>query len=148
MYGEIQFYEILISGLQQQRESPVGFIQKVRPYSSLILVARGAMVQALGLTYRIIGNIKSFLWCELGPKSSIVVPTPFSPVSILGGVERGAFELAKLMASRVPTGLFLFGAMNRGKVYGFGPEKMILGVPWHVRGQCPNRFHSGILRHI
>ena len=56
--GEIQSREILIHGLQQQRESLAGFIQKVRPYSFLMLAASDAMNHFFGLPPRIPGKIK------------------------------------------------------------------------------------------
>jgi len=56
--GEIQSREMMIHGLQQQKESLAGFIQKVRPYSSLMLAASDVMNQFFGLNHRILGKIK------------------------------------------------------------------------------------------
>ena len=69
-----------------------------------------------------------------------IVPALFGPDGIVGGAERYAFELARHMATRVPTTLVTFGERNRHETVG-SLEVRVLGNPWYVRGQRTNPFH-------
>ena len=52
-------------------------------------------------------------------------------------------ELARHMASRLPTRLVTFGYRDRREQSG-ALEIRVLGSPWHVRGQRANPFHPGL----
>src|SRR5258708_7319768 len=67
-----------------------------------------------------------------------IVPALFcSGNGILGGAERYALELARHMASEVPTTLIAFGERERQET--LGPLKIrVIGNPWYVRGQRTN----------
>jgi glycosyltransferase involved in cell wall biosynthesis len=68
-----------------------------------------------------------------------VVPALFGPDGIVGGAERYAFELARHMATHVPTTLVTFGDRDRDEHDGALDVKVI-GNPWYVRGQRTNPF--------
>jgi glycosyltransferase involved in cell wall biosynthesis len=69
-----------------------------------------------------------------------VVPALFGPDGIIGGAERYAFELARHMATRVPTALVTFGDRNQHE--SVGPlDVRVLGRPWYVGAQRSNPFH-------
>ena len=66
-----------------------------------------------------------------------VVPALFGPSGVVGGAERYVLELAKAMASVVPTKLVTFGLSDAIERDG-DLAVHILGRPWHVRGQKSN----------
>ena len=72
-----------------------------------------------------------------------LVPAIFGEDGIVGGAERYAMELARHMASRLPTRLVTFGYRDRREQSG-ALEIRVLGSPWHVRGQRANPFHRGL----
>ena len=76
------------------------------------------------------------------------VPSLFSNEDgIVGGAERYVLELARHMASRVPTSLVTFGRRDREERS--GPLRIrVIGQPWHVRGQQSNPFAFRLLREI
>jgi glycosyltransferase involved in cell wall biosynthesis len=76
-----------------------------------------------------------------------VIPAEFGPRGIVGGAERYAFELARHMASEVPTTLVCFGAEDREERVG-DFRLRVLGAPWHVRGQRTNPFSLRLLGEI
>src|SRR6185503_6569117 len=65
-----------------------------------------------------------------------VVPALFGPDGLVGGAERYAFELARHMASAVPTKLVGFGETAREEWR--GPLRVRTLPAWHVRGQRSN----------
>ena len=69
-----------------------------------------------------------------------IVPAIFGPDGIVGGAERYAFELARQMATRVPTALVTFGDRDRHERVG-SLDVRVIGNPWYVRGQRSNPFH-------
>lgn len=79
-----------------------------------------------------------------------LIPAPFNAKEgIVGGAERYAYELARHMASHVPTALVTFGPKERSERHGQLDVRMI-GRPWYVRGQRSNPFSLGLfsaLRH-
>ena len=66
---------------------------------------------------------------------------------IIGGAERYVFELARHMASTVPTRLVTFGHRARNERAG-GLEIRVIGDPWLVRGQRSNPASFAILREV
>jgi alpha-maltose-1-phosphate synthase len=75
-----------------------------------------------------------------------VVPALFGPDGLVGGAERYAFELARHMASTVPTTLVGFGDAAREEWR--GPLRVRTLPAWHVRGQRSNPFSLAILREL
>jgi len=74
------------------------------------------------------------------PRVTHVVPALFDRAAgVIGGAERYAFELARYMASRVPTTLLAFGDAAREETD--GPLRVrVLGPARYVRGQRANPF--------
>ena len=69
-----------------------------------------------------------------------LTPALFGADGIVGGGERYAFELARHMASRVPTTLVTFGDPARRERV--GPlDVCVLGGAWYVRGNRVNPVH-------
>jgi glycosyltransferase involved in cell wall biosynthesis len=66
---------------------------------------------------------------------------------IIGGAERYVFELARHMASAVPTRLVTFGNRARMERAG-GLEIRVIGNPWLVRGQRSNPVSFAIVREV
>jgi glycosyltransferase involved in cell wall biosynthesis len=77
-----------------------------------------------------------------------IVPSLFGDDGrIIGGAERYALELARHMASAVPTRLVSFGPCD--KVQRLGDLTVrVLGKPWHVRGNRFNPLAPGLLREV
>jgi glycosyltransferase involved in cell wall biosynthesis len=82
------------------------------------------------------------------PRVLHMVPAMFgADDGIVGGAERYALELARNMASRVPTRLISFGERARsGKVDDL--EYRVIGNPWYVRGQRYNPIALAMLSEI
>jgi glycosyltransferase involved in cell wall biosynthesis len=74
-----------------------------------------------------------------------IVPALFGRSGIVGGAERYAFELARHMASAVPTTLITFGDHDREESVGKLSVR-VLGKPWLVRRQRSNPVHPGVFR--
>jgi glycosyltransferase involved in cell wall biosynthesis len=74
-----------------------------------------------------------------------VVPALFGPHGIVGGAERYAFELARHMATEVPTTLVTFGDEDREERTD-NLRVQVIGQPWYVRGQRTNPFSFRIFR--
>jgi glycosyltransferase involved in cell wall biosynthesis len=69
-----------------------------------------------------------------------IVPAPFGAIGgIVGGAERYAHELARSMASFLPTTLITFGPQERRERNG-QLDIHVIGRPWYVRGQRSNPF--------
>lgn len=66
---------------------------------------------------------------------------------ITGGAERYVLELARHMATRVPTRLVTFGARERTERTG-NLDIRVIGQPWHVRGQRANPFAPALLGEV
>lgn len=66
---------------------------------------------------------------------------------IVGGAERYALELARHMASEVPTTLLSFGPEEREEQCGDLTIR-VLGKPWYVRGQEANPFSMRLFRQL
>jgi glycosyltransferase involved in cell wall biosynthesis len=66
-----------------------------------------------------------------------LVPALFGAGGVVGGAERYALELARAMATAVPTTLVSFGPERREETVG-ALRIRVLGRPWHVRGQRSN----------
>jgi glycosyltransferase involved in cell wall biosynthesis len=75
-----------------------------------------------------------------------IVPALFGPDGLVGGAERYACELARHMASAVPTTLVGFGDVAREEWR--GPLRVRTLPAWHVRGQRSNPFSLAILREL
>jgi glycosyltransferase involved in cell wall biosynthesis len=82
------------------------------------------------------------------PRVLHMVPAMFGPDDgIVGGAERYALELARNMASRVPTRLISFGERARsGKIDEL--EYRVIGNPWYVRGQRYNPIALAMLSEL
>jgi glycosyltransferase involved in cell wall biosynthesis len=82
------------------------------------------------------------------PRVLHMVPAMFGPDDgIVGGAERYALELARNMASRVPTRLIAFGERARsGKIDEL--EYRVIGNPWYVRGQRHNPIALAMLAEL
>src|SRR5947207_3194862 len=67
-----------------------------------------------------------------------IVPALFSAQGgVIGGAERYAQELARLMAEETPTTLLSFGDEEREET--LGPLRIrVIGNAWYVRGQRTN----------
>lgn len=77
-----------------------------------------------------------------------VVPSLYEPDGrVLGGAERYALELARHMASEVPTRLLSFGHQGLSQRLG-ALEVRVLGRPWHVRGQRNNPLARRLLSEL
>lgn len=66
---------------------------------------------------------------------------------IIGGAERYVLELARHMASVVPTRLVTFGAQDRTERIG-DLQIRVIGQPWYVRGQRANPFAAALLGEV
>jgi len=74
-----------------------------------------------------------------------IVPSIFSPEEgIAGGAERYAFELARHMASQVPTTFLSFSNEDRRESIG-ALEVRVIGKPWFVRGQRTNPISLSLI---
>jgi glycosyltransferase involved in cell wall biosynthesis len=82
------------------------------------------------------------------PRVLHVAPAMFGPDDgIVGGAERYALELARNMASRVPTRLIAFGERARsGKIDEL--DYRVIGNPWYVRGQRHNPIAPAMLTEL
>lgn len=75
-----------------------------------------------------------------------LVPALFDAADgTLGGAERYVFELARHMATRVPTTLLSFGERAREERTPEGLRVRVLSRPWRVRGQRHNPLAWGVL---
>jgi glycosyltransferase involved in cell wall biosynthesis len=72
-----------------------------------------------------------------------IVPALFGPGGVVGGAERYAFELARHMATRVPTTLVTFGDREGTERIG-ALDIRVIGNARYVRGQRTNPFHVGL----
>jgi glycosyltransferase involved in cell wall biosynthesis len=82
------------------------------------------------------------------PRVLHIVPAMFGPDDgVVGGAERYALELARNMASRVPTRLVTFGERARsGKIDEL--DYRVIGNPWYVRGQRYNPIALAMLSEV
>lgn len=72
------------------------------------------------------------------PRVLHLVPALFGPDDgIVGGAERYALELARFMATEVPTTLVTFGERERRETLG-ELQIRVIGNPWYVRNQRTN----------
>ena len=76
-----------------------------------------------------------------------IVPAPFGAQGVVGGAERYAFELARQMATRVPTTLLTFEEAASERLVGALRVRTV-GNPWLVRGQRTNPFSFEVFREI
>ena len=81
------------------------------------------------------------------PRVLHLVPALFGPEGVVGGAERYALNLARAMATEVPTSLVTFGeqAVERRENL---LRIRVIGKPWHVRGQASNPWSPSILSEI
>ena len=85
-----------------------------------------------------------FSECSTGPRVLHVVPALFGSGGVVGGAERYALELARNMATAVPTRLLTFGDHERSFVEDALPIRVI-GRTRYVRGQKFNPFSLSVL---
>lgn len=77
-----------------------------------------------------------------------IVPAPFgSNCGVVGGAERYALELARFMASEVPTTLVSFGDKELHEAVG-QLKVHVIGNPWYVRGQRTNPLAVSLLAEL
>jgi glycosyltransferase involved in cell wall biosynthesis len=76
-----------------------------------------------------------------------IVPALFGSGGAFGGAERYVFEMARFMSERVPTTLLSFGDKAETRQEG-ALRIRVLGNPCHVRGQCFNPLHAGIVGEV
>lgn len=74
-----------------------------------------------------------------------LVPALFGAEGVVGGAERYVLELARHMATRVPTRLVSFSSSPMRRIDG-GLEVVAAGPPRHVRGQASNPFAWAAVR--
>ena len=81
------------------------------------------------------------------PRVLHLVPALFGPGGVIGGAERYALNLARAMATEVPTSLVTFGDHSVER-----REKelriRVIGKPWQVRGQASNPWSPSIVSEI
>ena len=81
------------------------------------------------------------------PRVLHLVPALFGADGIIGGAERYALNLARAMATEVPTSLVTFGEQPAER----REEDLrirVIGRPWHVRGQATNPWSLSILSEV
>ena len=81
------------------------------------------------------------------PRVLHLVPAVFGERGIVGGAERYAFELARHMATEVPTRLATFGE-REGEWKDGALEVHVLGQGWAVRGQRTNPISASLVPEI
>ncbi|HKY23471.1 MAG TPA: glycosyltransferase family 4 protein [Vicinamibacterales bacterium] len=81
------------------------------------------------------------------PRILHLVPALFGAHGIIGGAERYVLNLARAMATQVPTTLVTFGEQSDERREG-DLRLRVIGNPWYVRGQKTNPWSLSILSEV